>query len=177
MFCQQKKEKVSFSQLTVSWLTISFHVQTSMGNCCWSFGLMEYHYKLQILKVDTVPKQKDSTKKQTCATVTQILLITERDQAECLFLARWTGPFLVRSWDKTWLQRKDYRGNASELEHQDSVVLRRRRRSDSKWLQLSKFPTSFHRSPRAYQTRFHGSPQIFIQVFSRVNGVPVTRKI
>jgi len=31
--------------------------------------------------------------------------------------------------------------------------------------------------PRTYQTRFHKSPQIFKQIFTRVNGVPGTQKI
>ena len=37
--------------------------------------------------------------------------------------------------------------------------------------------TSFHSSPSTYQTYFHGSLHIFIQVFTCVNGVPVTQKI
>ena len=35
----------------------------------------------------------------------------------------------------------------------------------------------YTRNPRTYQTCFHGSPHIFIQVFTCVNGVPVTEKI
>ena len=40
-----------------------------------------------------------------------------------------------------------------------------RRRSDLKSLQLPKFPTRFHKSPRTYQTYFRGSPQNFKQGF------------
>ena len=40
-----------------------------------------------------------------------------------------------------------------------------------------KISTNFHGSLRIYQTHFHGSPQVFIQVFGCVNGVPVTQKI
>jgi len=52
-----------------------------------------------------------------------------------------------------------------------------RRRSDFKSLPLPKFQTSFHGSPRTDHTRFHGSPHIFKQIFTRVNGVPGTQKI
>ena len=37
-----------------------------------------------------------------------------------------------------------------------------------------KISNKFAGSPRTYQTRFHRSPQIFIQFFTCVNGVPVT---
>ena len=37
--------------------------------------------------------------------------------------------------------------------------------------------TPVKRSPRTYQTRFHGSPQIFKRIFTWVNGVPGTQKI
>jgi len=53
----------------------------------------------------------------------------------------------------------------------------RRRRLDLKSLRLPKFPTSFHGSPCTNQTQFHESPQILIQVFTCVNGVPVIQKI
>ena len=43
-------------------------------------------------------------------------------------------------------------------------------------LRLPKILTSFHGSPRIYQTRFVGSPQQFKQGFTLVNGVPVTQK-
>jgi len=52
----------------------------------------------------------------------------------------------------------------------------RRRRLGLKQLRLPKFATSFHRSPRTYQTHFLGSPQNFKQGFTLVIGVPVTAK-
>ena len=63
----------------------------------------------------------------------------------------------------------------SECRNALHVHVHRQRRSDSKQLRLPKYPTSFHGSPRTYETRFHGSPQIFKQVFTQVNGVPVTQ--
>jgi len=51
------------------------------------------------------------------------------------------------------------------------------RRSDFKQWRLPNFPTSFHVSPRTYQTCFLGNPQKFKQEFTWVNGVPVTQKI
>jgi len=45
-----------------------------------------------------------------------------------------------------------------------------------KMMATANFPTTFHRSPRTYQTRFLGSPQNFEQVSTWVNGVPVTQK-
>ena len=61
------------------------------------------------------------------------------------------------------------------LRMNESLLHHRRRRSDVQSLRLSNFPTSFHGSPCTYQTRFHEGPQIFIQVFNCVNGVPVTQ--
>jgi len=50
----------------------------------------------------------------------------------------------------------------------------RRRNTDFKWLRLPKFQKTFHRSPRTYETLFLGSSLHFKQVFTWVNGVPVT---
>ena len=57
-----------------------------------------------------------------------------------------------------------------------SIGDHRRRKSHLKQLRLPQFPTSFHRSPRKYQTRFPGSPQDFKHVFTWVNGVPAAQK-
>jgi len=80
---------------------------------------------------------------------------------------------------KTLLRKMTYKYKASYVFRPavPLMVTHRRRRSDLKHLRLSKFPISIHGSTRTYQTYFHGSPQIFIQGFTCVNGVPVTQKI
>jgi len=52
------------------------------------------------------------------------------------------------------------------------VCVHRRMRSELKWLRLPKYQTSFHRSPRNFQTNFQGILQNLKQIFSRVNGSP-----
>ena len=42
----------------------------------------------------------------------------------------------------------------------------RRRRSHLKQVRLPKFPTSFYGNPLTCQTRYHGSPQNFKQIFA-----------
>ena len=44
-------------------------------------------------------------------------------------------------------------------------------------LRQPKITTSFHGSPRTYQTRIHESPQNFKQIFTWVHEVPFTQKI
>ena len=54
--------------------------------------------------------------------------------------------------------------------------IHRQRKSDLESLRLSKFPTSFHRSPRTHQTRLLGTSRNFEQVFTCVNGVPFAQE-
>jgi len=55
-----------------------------------------------------------------------------------------------------------------------SVTCHRRRRSE---LRLPKIPTSFHGSPRTYQSRFLGSRQSFKIGFTWENGVPSLNRV
>jgi len=103
-----------------------------------------------------------------------------------LFCKRWIGSGgSTERGDRTW-NNYDCQNDMSLLQkspiketilcHPISNLVHRQRSSDLKYSRQRKFPTSFHRSPRAHHTRFLGSPQNFKEGISWENGAPVTQK-
>ena len=75
------------------------------------------------------------------------------------------------------LQCVGFQVRCSVLHLKTLAIHHGRRRSDFKKydcqnFHLPKFPTSLNGSPHTHHTCFHGSPHVFIQFFTRVNGSP-----